>query len=160
MIALHPDYELSYAPGQVVKLGNDMTRVLVKFYDFVEQVVPRDQVYKLNKSKFQSDVNEIIILERELVGKTVVARNNLSHVYELGKIVSQNGNVGSQYVIEWANGKQSIQNANHIFGHNATRTKIKANDYVIAPLETVFMPGKVVNKKGPQLMVKFINGIE
>lgn len=157
---MHPHYEHSYAPGQVVKIGNDMSRVQIKFYDFVEDVVLSQDVYKLNKAKFQSDVNEITSLEKRWIGKTVVARNNISHVYELGKIVSQKGNVGCQYVIEWANGKQSIQNANHIFGHDTTKSKINANDYVIAPLETVFMPGRVVNKKGPQLMIEFVNGTE
>ena len=157
---MHPEYDYSYAPGQVLKVGNDMSNLLIKFYDYVEKVVPREEVFKLDKFKFQLDVNEIIRLERKWVGKTVVARNNLTHLYELGKIVSQNGNVGRSYLIEWANGKQSIQNANHIFGHDTRKTNINVNDYVIAPIETLFMPGKVVGKRNFQLKIKFINGIE
>jgi hypothetical protein len=160
VIALHPEYEYSYAPGQVIKTGNDMSNVLIKFYDFIEKVVPSDQVFKLDKDKFQTVIDEIIRLEKRWIGKTVVARNNISHVYELGRILNQNGNIGRQYVIEWANGKQSIQNANHIFGHDTRKPNVDTNDYVIAPVETVFMPGRVIARKNNQLKIKFVNGIE
>lgn len=158
VIALHKEYEDSYAPGQVVKIGNDILRI--KFYDFDEQAVPSEDVYKIHKKKFQSDVSEIVRLEKEWIGKTVVARNNMSHVYELGKIISQSGNIGRQYVIEWANGQQSLQNANHIFGPNTRKPNVIVNDYVIAPVETVFMPGRIIGRKGQQLKIKFVNGIE
>jgi hypothetical protein len=155
VIALHPEYEYSYAPGQVIKTGNDMSNVLIKFYDFIEKVVPSDQVFKLDKDKFQTVIDEIIRLEKRWIGKTVVARNNISHVYELGRILNQNGNIGRQYVIEWANGKQSIQNANHIFGHDTRKPNVDTNDYVIAPVETAFMPGRVIARKNNQLKIKF-----
>ncbi len=83
-MALHPHYEFSYAPGQVISISNDLSQILVRFYDYVESIVVREEAYKINKIKYQSDVELINRKEKEKVGKTVVARNNRSNVYELG----------------------------------------------------------------------------
>lgn len=85
MIALHPQYEESYAPGEVVQVSNDMEKMMVRFYDFEEVIVLRRNAYKMSKMKFEHDVGMINQLEKEKVGKTVVARNTFSNVYELGK---------------------------------------------------------------------------
>ena len=66
---------------------------------------------------------------------------------------------GRQFIIEWSNGKQSLQNVNHIFGALTRRPKIIVNDYIIGPKETIFLPGRVIGKKGEQLRVKFVDGI-
>lgn len=84
VVALHPQYEFSYAPGQIVKISSDSTKLLIKFYDYLETVVYRKEVFKLPRIKFQLDVNNIINLEKKWIGETVVARNNYTKVYELG----------------------------------------------------------------------------
>ena len=158
VVALHPHYEFSYAPGQLVDISPDSNKLLVRFYDFVEHVVLRQEVYKLARIKFQMDINSIIELEKRWIGQTVVARNNFSNVYEMGKVMNRVGN-GRQYTVEWSNGKQSIQNANHIFGTYTRNPAIQANDYVLAPRETIFLPGRVLGKRGNQLRVKFVDGV-
>lgn len=157
VIALHPHYEYSYAPGQIVQISNDLNKILVRFYDFVEGVILQEEVYKMAKVKFQLDVNAIIDLEKRWIGQTVVARNNYSNVYELGKVIERIGN-GRQYTIEWSNGSQSIQNAIHMFGAYTKNPSIIVNDYVLAPRETIFIPGRIIGKKGSQLRVKFVDG--
>lgn len=157
VVALHPEYAFSYAPGQIVKVADDLTKVVVRFYDFVEAVVFREDVYKLNRLKFERDVNAIIELEKRWVGQTVVARNNYSNVYELGKVISRVGH-GRQYTIEWANGRQSIQKANHIFGEFTRNPHINVNDYVLAPKETIYLPGRIIGKRGEHFRVKFVDG--
>lgn len=86
MVALHPKYDFSYAPGQIVRVSSDMSKLLVKFYDYEESVVVRNEVYKLPRLKYQLDVTNIINLEKRWIGQTVVARNNFSNVYELGNL--------------------------------------------------------------------------
>lgn len=85
VVALHPEYEFSYAPGQINKISSDGTKFFVKFYDYREEVVPRNEVYKLPRIKFNVDVNNIINLEKRWKGELVVARNDQSYVYEIGK---------------------------------------------------------------------------
>jgi hypothetical protein len=158
VVALHPQYEFSYAPGQIIQISNDMNKILVRFYDYVESVVLREEVYKLVRLKFQLDVNNITDLEKRWIGQVVVARNNYSNVYELGRVISRVGN-GRQYVIEWSNNKQSIQNSNHIFGSLTRNPNVIVNDYVLAPKETIFLPGRVIGQKGSFLRVKFVDGV-
>ncbi len=84
-VAMHPQYEFSYAPGQIVEVSHDNKRILVRFYDYAESVVSEEEVYKLSRAKFQTDVNMIIKLERRWVGQVVVARNELNRTYAYGK---------------------------------------------------------------------------
>jgi len=146
-VALHPYYEFSYAPGQIVQVSNDMEKIMVRFYDYVEEVVVRRDAYRLNHLKYQADV------------ESVVARNTFSNVYEVGRIVKRVGDIGRQYVVEWSNGKQSLQNSNHIFGSDTRRASIIKNDFVLAPKEAIYLPGRVVDKRKDQLKVKFVDGV-
>ena len=132
-MALHPDYEFSYCPGQVVKTSDDNNKILIRFYDFVESVVFRQEVYKLPSAKLQIDIEIIDKLEERWIGETVVARNAFSNVYELGKV--KNRLNGRQFTIEWSNGKLQIQNAIHIFGKYTRNPAIIVNDFVLAPKE-------------------------
>jgi hypothetical protein len=159
VVALHPYYEFSYAPGQIIQVSNDMNKMMVRFYDYVEAVVLPREVYKMNHLKYQADVELINRLENERVGKNVVARNTHSNVYEVGKIVKRVGEIGRQYVVEWSNGKQSIQNSNHIFGSDTRKPAIIVNDYVLAPKDTIYLPGRVIDKRNNQLKVKFVDGV-
>lgn len=156
VIALHPEYELSYAPGQVFHVSNDMKTYHVRFYDYAESVVNNTDVFKLPRIKFQPDINEILRLEQRWIGQKVIARNNNKRVYELGKVVRK-VDMGRQYEIEWPDKTESIQNANHMFG-KFSRKKIKHNlDYVLAPKKNVYLPGRVTAKRGDRLIVRYFD---
>jgi len=92
-VALHPKYELSYAPGQIIEVSHDRKRVMVRFCDYAESVVSEEEVYKLPRAKFQSDVNMIIQLERKWIGQVVVARNDHKKTYEYGRLVENPSDV-------------------------------------------------------------------
>ncbi len=46
-----------------------------------------------------------------------------------------------------------------MFGPDTRKPQIKTNDYVMAPKETIYLPGKVIDNKRKQFKVKFIDGI-
>ena len=43
VIALHPEYEFSYCPGQLLQISECGNKLLVRFYDYVEAVVMRQE---------------------------------------------------------------------------------------------------------------------
>lgn len=137
-----------------------MDRIRVKFYDHVEAVVDIRDIFSLNHIKYQADVEIINHLEMEKVGKNVVARNPLTKVYELGRIVKRVGKIGQQYAIEWPSGEQSIQNANHIFTPSLRRPVIEKNDYVLAPKSGVFLPAICLDRHKNRLELQFFDGAE
>ena len=83
VVALHPSYSFSYAPGIIIKIANNLS-LLVRFYDGLEAIVNKEEVYKIPVFKFEYDVDIIVSLEKRWVGQTVIARNPYSFVYELG----------------------------------------------------------------------------
>ena len=83
VVALHPSYSNSYAPGIVVNIF-DIFNVTVRFYDGVEGILRVEEVYYIGLCKFEADVAEIAKLESQLINKTVIARNNLTGRYEQG----------------------------------------------------------------------------
>jgi hypothetical protein len=85
VVAMHPQYRSSYAPGEIVSLvPKDRTKLIVKFYDSSEWSVSRSKVFKLPAIKFTQDVDDINKLEESWLGQTVVARNDNSKVYQSG----------------------------------------------------------------------------
>jgi hypothetical protein len=84
VIAIHPLYSNSYAPG-IIMGSFDTFNVTVRFYDGTEGAVGIEDVYFIGLCKFEADVAEIVKLESELVNKKVVARNTFTGRYELGK---------------------------------------------------------------------------
>lgn len=85
MIAPHPHYEKSFAPGQVIKKHNNKGQVSVRLYDYIENTVDNEDVYKLHILKFQTDIDTINYLECKWIGQTVLARNNETNLYEAGR---------------------------------------------------------------------------
>ena len=85
VLALHPHYELSYAPGQVVLTQNDKSKVTVRFYDYIESVMSSEDVFKLHILKFQTDIDNINYMESKWIGQSVLARNNETGIYQPGK---------------------------------------------------------------------------
>ena len=84
MIALHPNFEFAYAPAEIVRDPNDGVRYIVRFYDFSESTVEKQNIYKLDLFRFQYDVDSIVNIEKSWVGETVLAFNNRTKLYEWG----------------------------------------------------------------------------
>ena len=84
VVALHPNYSYSYTPGVVIAVRADHM-IRVRLYDGAETQLSRDEVYFINKNKFELDVQYIIMCEDQWVGKAVVYRNIDTGTYQLGK---------------------------------------------------------------------------
>ncbi len=84
VIALHPSYSFSYAPGVVLEVGADLW-TQVRFYDGAQANLPREEVYKIPGKKFETDVAYIVRCEDQWVGQPVVARNEESGYFQLGR---------------------------------------------------------------------------
>ena len=84
VIALHPSYSFSYAPGVVLEVGSDLW-TKVRFYDNAEARLPREEVYKIPNLKLETDVAYIVKREDQWVGQPVVARNDETGFFQLGK---------------------------------------------------------------------------
>lgn len=155
MIALHPHYEESYAPGQVIQVQPSKNKVTVRFYDYTESPITSEEAYKLHILKLQTDIDLINYLESKWIGQTVLARNNETSVYELGKIIGRVGQTGRQFIIEWQDGEESLQNFNHILGGEAKIPSLVANECVFALRGEVFFPGRIIGRRGDNLIIKF-----
>jgi hypothetical protein len=159
VVALHPNYAHSYAPGQIVQVNSNNNTFNIRFYDHFEgHNIKGNDVYKMHRLKFQLDIDNIIELEKAWIGQVVVARNNLSNCYEIGKVVGQE-TTNRSYTIEWWNGQTSIQNANHIFGQLTRRPTFNIQDFVLAQRENIYLPGRIIGKQNGQLCVKFVDNI-
>ena len=86
VLAMHPNHENCYAPGQVLNVSADLHRIKIRFYDFVEAVVDVDDCQPFHKIKFQNDINGIVSAEKRFIGKYVIARNSIAGLYDIGKI--------------------------------------------------------------------------
>ena len=95
--ALHPDYAFSYAPAVIKSIGEDLWSE-VRFYDGTESRVPREEVFHIPTEKFELDVSYILRCEDQWVGQAVVARNDNTGIYHLGKI-NHNTENSMQYVV-------------------------------------------------------------
>ena len=84
VVALHPSYSFSYAPGVVMEVTSDR-HSKVRFYDGEESVLPREEVYHVPTQKFEADVAVIIEKEQQWVGAPVVARNDDTGMFQLGE---------------------------------------------------------------------------
>ncbi len=84
VVALHPHYQNSYAPGQIVSINDSRCKVTVRFYDYTESIISSEEVFRLHIIKFQNDIDFINYLESKWIGQTVLARNNETNIYEIG----------------------------------------------------------------------------
>ena len=87
VIASHPNYSHSYAPAVVMGLTSDLYFTL-RFYDGAEGSLPHDEVYHLAAEKFETDVSYIVQWENCWVGQAVVARNDDTGTFELGRLLA------------------------------------------------------------------------
>ena len=82
VVALHPEYDASYAPGKVVESSNKECRI--HFYDSCEDLVKSEEVFAISREKYDSVIDKIEELEKRWVGKTVVVKNDDDNVFEKG----------------------------------------------------------------------------
>ena len=83
VIGLHPNYIYSYAPGEVHKVSYS-SAATVEFYDGVVADLPKREVFKISRSKFNSDKAYIMDQERKILWKSVIARDDDTGYYRLG----------------------------------------------------------------------------
>lgn len=158
VVALHPSFPYSYAPGTV--LQKDEYGLCVRHYDGIESVVPREDTYLLTPEKFESVCRYILQCEESLVDQAVVARNDQDGMFHLGTVRERVGN-GRQYIIEWADQTVQLQSSGYIFGAHTKRRPLNVGDRVLAlsdPALFVYLPGWIAGTNGRRLVIKFCNG--
>jgi len=85
VIAQHPKFSFAYAPGEICRLPSDTSKLIIRFYDFSECLVNKNDTYKLApREKFEHDVASIIQLENYWIGRNVLAFNTNTQAYEWG----------------------------------------------------------------------------
>lgn len=84
VIGLHPSYVFSFAPAEVLGVFSNHS-VKVEFYDGSNAELTPEEVYKISKLKHDQVVDYIKNQERLLVGKPVVARDDSTGLYKIGK---------------------------------------------------------------------------
>ena len=84
VIGLHPSYVFSFAPAEVLGVFSNHC-IKVEFYDGTIGELRPEDVYKISRSKHEQVVDYIKMRERLMLGKTVVARDDMTGLYKLGK---------------------------------------------------------------------------
>ena len=84
VVALHPNYTYSYAPGRIIKSSNDNENFLIKFFDNTEDLVHKNEVFKLDVLRFKKGMNTINYYETSWKGLKVIARNSETNTFETG----------------------------------------------------------------------------
>lgn len=79
----------SYAPGVVEEVFDDFSCSVI-FYDGKRSVVEREDIYISDKDTHERDESYIRDCEQEMVGQAVVARDDNSGEYKLGKSLTGN----------------------------------------------------------------------
>lgn len=157
VIGLHPKYVFSFAPAQVLGTFANHS-VKVEFFDGNLAELTSEEVYKIPKAKYEQVLEYIKKCERNLIGKSVVARDDTTGMYKLGVVDSRVG-LGQQYYIKWLDGDMTKQNANHMFEVGRHQTRHDDWTHILAPVSQrsmVFMPGEVIQSY--PLVVQFCNG--
>lgn len=74
----------SYAPGITDEVFDDNS-CSVTFYDGTQSIIERDDVYLIDQDIYDRDVDYIRKCEEDMVGQAVIARENNSGEYKLGR---------------------------------------------------------------------------
>ncbi|XP_048244044.1 uncharacterized protein LOC124139604 isoform X16 [Haliotis rufescens] len=162
VLAPHPVYYWSYAPGRVIEaIGQKLT---VRFYDNNQTNIEKWDVYPArNRQKYLKDVEDIQQREKDWEGKEAVIRDE-SGVYRPGRVNKQIG-CQQRYTVTWEDGQCGEQMSIHIYGTYTKTIKFKVGSYILAladPDNNYFLPGEVtrVHEDGDvqRLQVDFVNG--
>ncbi|XP_069492360.1 von Willebrand factor A domain-containing protein 3B [Ambystoma mexicanum] len=159
VIGLHPLHPGSYCPGIVLKVSS-ISQLEIQYYDGVDALVPRNQVYPLTPELFEQDVAYIVECEERWVGQPVVARDDMTATFHLAEVQERVGN-GGQYVIRWEDGGSVVQTASWIFGKYSQPRILKAGVHVLSlahPSSLTFLPAVILDTNGAKLLVRFCNG--
>ncbi|KAM4795957.1 von Willebrand factor A domain-containing protein 3B [Rhinophrynus dorsalis] len=159
VIAPHPLHHGTYCPGVVLKIMPDL-RLVIRYYDQVEDLVPREHVYLTSPERFDRNIKYILECEERWVGQAVVARNDNTGTFHLAEVHKRIGN-GKQFVISWADGKRVIQDIEWIFGKLSQPHVLNVGDHVLSlasPSTLTFLPGRITGHNGPNLKITFCNG--
>lgn len=159
VVALHPHYSFSYAPGVILEVYHNMW-MKVRLYDGEETKIPREEAFKLTTEKFEHDVNYIVECETRWVGQAVVARDDRYGTYHLASVKKRIGN-GREYLLEWCDGSLSQQNSIHIFGVYTKHHRLAVGDHVLAMMDEqqhMYLPGWIAGIVGEKINIKFCEG--
>ncbi|XP_031752879.1 von Willebrand factor A domain-containing protein 3B isoform X2 [Xenopus tropicalis] len=159
VIVAHPLHEGCYCPGVVLKVMADL-KLVVKYYDKTEDLVPREQVFLTTIERFERDTTYITECEERWVSQPVVARNDTTGTFQLAEVQKRIGN-GKQYIICWADGKTARQDIAWIFGKFSQPHVLKVGAHVLTlanPSSLTFLPGIITGYNGARLKVTFCNG--
>uniref|UniRef100_A0A1I8F1M6 Tudor domain-containing protein n=1 Tax=Macrostomum lignano TaxID=282301 RepID=A0A1I8F1M6_9PLAT len=160
VVALHPAYSYSYAPGVVVGHDSGTMWVTVRFYDGSEVRLPRQECYAIDAGQFEYSVEYIIHREKLWVDKSVVARVNRTGCYLPATVKNRVGS-GRQYVVEFSDGHQAVQALEFIFGGLSRRCSLHEGDRVLAQIakNIIFLPGWVMSVNSDSTVnIKFVDG--
>ena len=138
VVALHPDYASSYAPGHVTAIHTTADPVLhysVQLYDGSSSFLPRHEVYNLPPDKHKSDVEYLHSREKAWLGQEVTARSERNGFY-YHATVEELGEGPGRYLVRWPNGDTQVQEVIHMFGPLTKRRELRIGDYVIAQTQS------------------------
>ncbi|KAJ8298496.1 hypothetical protein KUTeg_025027, partial [Tegillarca granosa] len=77
-----PNFNGSYSPGTVLEVYRNFF-MKIRFYDGEECTLPRNEIYRSTRQKYEHDVNYIIKCEIRWIGQAVVARDDKTGIYQL-----------------------------------------------------------------------------
>ncbi|CAG5086324.1 Oidioi.mRNA.OKI2018_I69.PAR.g11176.t1.cds [Oikopleura dioica] len=159
VIARHPHYQQTYAPGVIVCAGP----LQIRFYDGTESIIPKAEVHLVDFERFEDFVDNIIQLESRWVNESVVARDDKTGVYKLGKemgTVKERVANAHEYVIEWRGDNIStIQHYSCIFGKYSKAKSLQTGDHVIACSDKKswnYHPGTITKADSNSVDIDFI----
>ncbi|MEE6470504.1 hypothetical protein FKM82_008988 [Ascaphus truei] len=158
VIGPHPLHCGCYCPGVVLKVMPGLNLV-IQYYDHVEALVPREQVYSTSPEKFERDIAYIRKCEERWVGQPVVARNDETGTFHLAEVQKRVGN-GKLFVVCWADGRTIVQDIAWIFGKFSQAHVLKVGDHILTlahPSSLTFLPGVITGQNGTTLQIRFCN---
>jgi len=143
VVALHPNFSLSYAPGIIRGILNDGLHLTVELYDGKISLLLRHDVYHLEPVKHTSDVEYLRQREAKWLGKAVIARRNRDGFYLPGMLVLSPYLFSfilmcvCVFVIRRADNTCEEQEIIHMFGELTKKRSFRENDHALA----LAMPG-------------------
>ncbi|PVD34305.1 hypothetical protein C0Q70_05576 [Pomacea canaliculata] len=155
-----PNYISSYAPGHALSVMDTQQAAEIEFFDGQKGLVPRAEIYRMPQDKYNHDVLHIQQRLRDMVGLSVVSRDDKTGQYVPAQIVGvENG--GQYFSIRWSDGSHSRQLPLHIFSARTRRRQLITGDHVLAiavPELVVFLPGQIIRMNQNTYSVRFCDG--
>jgi len=161
VIAKHPNYQSTYAPGVVVKDMVNSSAYHIRFYDGTEGLLSKTEAHFVEHEKFENIVDYILKLEERWKGETIIARDDQTGIYRLATVKDRLGS-GHEYLVEWNHDTsvKTIQHLSCIFGKYSKKKTLQINDHVIScpsSDELLYFPGVIKSIQGGKVKVQFIH---